>query len=202
MIDDNATSDVADDVLLDGARLEVRAEDGDRRYDPIRDPLVFGPRAASDGLLETHALDSGWYWIVETRAPKGFIGSAPILVELNLDPTVTCVWDRGAPSLCRPSVGEADSTSCTLVLVYSTPSAPAPGVADDPARGPSITLPPTHVMDGTVAPAPAGVGWTSVVAAFAVFTAVVLGLRPVRRPQRQGPKSTRTPGSTNSIGPS
>ena len=177
-LDNNGTADSNDDVLLDGATFEVRSDDGDGIYETGQDALVFGPADAADGLLDTDVLPGGMYWIVETVVPSGFTGSDPILVELNLDPSKTCIWDADGLIECQPNEGQV--VSLTVVIVDNTPVLPTGGVG--PLTGtpkPKATLPPTDTIDGT-SNAPAGDGWRLVLLGMAGMLSASLLLTPAR----------------------
>jgi cell division septation protein DedD len=180
-IDDNGTADTADDVLLDGATFDVYADDGDSTFEIDQDTHVFGPVQASDGLLDTDVLPGGKYWIVESVVPSGFTGSDPILVELNLDPTQTCIWDAAGLVDCVPSEGQG--LSSTVVMVNNSPVKPTtqPTGAVGGARGtPKVTLPPTDTVDGVAPSAPAGDGWRVILLGMAALLATSLVLTPAR----------------------
>jgi prealbumin domain-containing protein len=178
-LDNNGTADEADDVLLDGAKFEVRSDDGDGIFETGQDPVVFGPADAADGLLDTDLLPGGMYWIVEAVVPNGFVGSDPILVELNLDPSQTCIWDADGLIDCLPNEGQNEGLSLTMVVVDNTPVQPTGGVGG--ATGtPRVTLPPTDTVDGTAPSAPAGDGWRLILIGMAGTLAAALVLTPAR----------------------
>jgi hypothetical protein len=184
-IDDNGTADPNDDVLLDGASFEVWADDGDNSFDKNQDTKVYGPVEASDGLLDTDVLPGGKYWIVETVVPSGFVGSDPILVELNLDPSKTCIWDRSGLVSCEPNQG-GEGLSLTVVIVDNSPVQPTGGVGG--ATGtpkPHVTLPPTDTADVLTPSAPAGDGWRLILLGLAGMLAAALLLTPARIVVRQ-----------------
>ena len=140
--DTRGTADTDDDVMLDGASFEVYLDDGDETFDD-GDELVFGPATTEDGLLDTDQLEAGQYWIVEAVVPAGFTGSDPILVELNTDSSVTCVWDALGLIECEENVDNVDGLSWTIVLVDNAPiaSTPSPtggvgGATGTPRRDP------------------------------------------------------------------
>jgi len=182
-LDNNGTADPDDDVLLDGASFEVWSDDGDGIFESGQDTLVFGPVAAADGLIDTDVLPGGMYWIVEVVVPAGFTGSDPILVELNLDPSQTCVWDADGLIECAPNQGEV--VSFTVVIVDNTPVQPTGGVG--PLTGtpkPKATLPPTDAIDGTSS-APAGDGWRLALLGMAGMLSAALVLTPARAAVRR-----------------
>ena len=96
-VDNNGTADPDDDVFLDGASFALYLDDGDGMFEAGETTLVFGPAPTVDSMIDTDMLLPGEYWIVEAVVPAGFVGSDPILVELNTDPTITCLWDAPAP---------------------------------------------------------------------------------------------------------
>lgn len=179
-MDNNGTATQDDDVLLDGAKFEIWLDDGDNAFETGEDTLVFGPADAADGLLDTDVLPGGKYWIVETVVPAGFVGSDPILVELNVDPSKVCIWD--ASGLLECVANDQESLSLTIVIVDNTPeAAPTGGVGG--ATGtpkPKVTLPPTDAIDGTASSAPAGDGWRILLLGLAAMLAASLLLTPAR----------------------
>jgi hypothetical protein len=181
-VDNNGTADQDDDMLLDGASFEVYLDDGDQTFD-AGDELVFGPTGTEDGLVDTDQLEAGWYWIVEAVVPAGFTGSDPILVELNTDSSVTCLWDASGELECFEN-GDIDveGLSWTIVLVDNSPTAtPTGGVGG--ATGtpgiPGVTLPPTDTLSGGPI-APAGGGWRLILLAMAGLMAAALLVTPAR----------------------
>ncbi len=175
-------NDLLDDELLDGATFEVYKDDGDVAFEDSVDELVFGPAVASNGRLETGPLDAGWYWIVETIVPDGFTGSDPILVELNLDSEVTCIWGAGGLVDCVGNDGENEESSWTIVEVENTPEDPgeSPGGSTLGETGtPNITLPPTDTVTGA-SDGGASQGWRLVILAMAGLIAAALLLTPAR----------------------
>jgi hypothetical protein len=140
---------------------------------------VFGPADAANGLLDTDVLPGGKYWIVETVVPSGFVGSDPILVELNLDATQVCIWD--ASGLVECVANDQQSLSLTIVIVDNTPVQPTGGVGG--ATGtpkPRATLPPTDTIDGITSSAPASDGWRVILLGLAGLLAASLLLTPAR----------------------
>jgi hypothetical protein len=182
--DTNGTPDPDDDVLLDGASFEVYLDDGDQAFD-AGDELVFGPSATAGGMVDTDQLEAGWYWIVEAVVPAGFTGSDPILVELNTDSSVTCVWGAIGQIECVDNEDiVVEGLSWTIVEVDNTPieSTPAPtggvgGATGTPGAG--VTLPPTDTLtSGPIAPA--GDGWRLILLAMAGLMAAALLVTPAR----------------------
>jgi Prealbumin-like fold domain len=190
-VDNKGTADPDDDEALDGATFEVWADDGDEVFETGQDELVFGPAEAPGGLLDTDLLDDGDYWIVETTVPDGYVGSDPILVELNLDPSVTCIWDFGGLIECEPNEGENSELSLTIVIVDNTPeSQPTPtggvgGAVGTPGASARATLPATDTIDGTGTTAPAGDSWRLLLLAMAGVLTAVLMLTPARAAVRK-----------------
>jgi len=182
-VDSGGTEDTNDDVLLDGASFKVYLDDGDETFDD-GDELVFGPTPTVEGLLDTDQLEAGSYWIVESVVPEGFIGSDPILVELNTDPSITCAWDAGGLIECEENVVDVDGLSWTIVIVDNTsieetptPTGGVGGATGTP--GPGVTLPPTD----TLSPEPtifAGDGWRLILLAMAGLMAAALLATPAR----------------------
>ncbi len=134
-------------------------------------------------MLDTDQLDAGWYWIVEAVVPAGFVGSDPILVELNTDASVTCVWDAEGLIGCEDNTGNVEDLSWTIVLVDNSPveETPTPtggvGGATGTPGAPGITLPPTDTLSGGT-DALAGDGWRLILLAMAGLMAAALLLTP------------------------
>jgi hypothetical protein len=177
--DTRGTADTDDDLMLDGASFEVYLDDGDETFD-AGDELVFGPATTEDGLLDTDLLEAGQYWIVESVVPSGFTGSDPILVELNTDSSVSCVWDAEGLIECEENVGNVDDLSWTIVLVDNAPI-PTGGVggATGTPGAPGVTLPPTDTLSDTPS-APNGDGWRLILLAMAGLMAAALMLTPAK----------------------
>jgi hypothetical protein len=191
-VDNRGTEDPDDDVLLDGASFEVYADDGDETFD-ADDELVFGPAVATGGMLDTDLLDEGDYWIVESTVPDGFEGSDPILVELNVDPSKTCIWDSAGLIECEVNQDEED-LSLTIVIVDNTPEEsvqptdrPNPtgdvgGAVGTPR--PRATLPATDTLDG-VTTSSGGDSWRIVLLGMAGLLTAMLMLTPTRTVARK-----------------
>jgi Prealbumin-like fold domain len=157
-------------------------DDGDEVFDDVLDTLVFGPAPTDGGTVETGPLDAGWYWIVETTVPDGYTGSDPILVELNLDDEVTCIWDAAGLVDCVGNDGENEVSSWTWVEVENTPEDPdesPDGSTLGETGTPEITLPPTDTVTGAN-DAGASQGWRLVILAMAGLIAAALLLTPAR----------------------
>jgi Prealbumin-like fold domain len=184
-VDNNGTADPSDDEALDGATFEVWADDGDEAFETDQDELVFGPAAAPGGMVDTDLLDGGMYWIVETIVPDGFVGSDPILVELNIDPSVTCIWDFGGLIECEPNQGDVSELSWTIVIVDNTPESQPTGEVGGSTGTPRATLPATDTLDGTATTAPAGESWRLILLAMAGVLTAVLMLTPARAAVRK-----------------
>jgi hypothetical protein len=177
--------------MLDGASFSVYSDNGNQVFDN-GDELAFGPATTDQGLLDTPQIRPGWYWIVETVVPEGYVGSDPILVELNTDASITCIWDAAGLIECDDNVGNVKELSWTIVLVDNAPIGPAPTGAVGGATGtpgaPSVTLPPTDTLSsGTTAPA--GDGWRLILLAMAGLLSAGLLVTPapvvVRRNDRK-----------------
>ena len=181
-VDNRGTADAGDDVLLDGASFEVYLDDGDETFDD-GDELVFGAAETDAGLLDTDELEAGWYWIVEAVVPTGFVGGDPILVELNTDASVSCIWDAEGLIGCEDNTGDVNGLSWTIVLVDNSPieETPAPTGGVGGATGtpgvPGITLPPTDTLSGGT-DVPAGDGWRLILLAMAGLMAAALLVTP------------------------
>jgi hypothetical protein len=189
-VDNNGTADPDDDLLLDGASFALYLDDGDALFESDEDDLVFGPAPTVDAMIDTDILQPGEYWIVEAVVPTGFVGSDPILVELNTDPTFTCFWDATGSQGCDENEGDVEGLSWTIVIVDNTPieATPAPTAEATPAPTggvggatgrPSITLPPTDTL-GAVTTAPASDNWRLILLAMAGLMATALVLTPAR----------------------
>jgi hypothetical protein len=185
----------ADDTLLDGASFEIWSDDGDSSFDPTKDTKVFGPAPATGGMIDSTLLDAGNYWIVESTVPDGYVGSDPILVELNLDKSVSCVWAAAGLVECTPNQGNVDHLSWTIVLVDNSPEpkatpTPAGGVGGAtgtprPTARPHATLPSTDTTDGTRTGSPAGDAWRLALLAMAGLLTMSLILTPARATARR-----------------
>jgi hypothetical protein len=163
VFDSQSTADPDDDTLLDAGVFAVHLDDGDGILEPAGDALVFGPAEANGGLLDTAVLPRGRYWIVQTATPAGYRPAAPVLAELNLDSTVTCLWDATGPLECHVNDVGAENLSWTIAVMVNDPlptatvaptDAPEPtpagtGGVEGATGTPDITLPPT---DGSGAP--------------------------------------------------
>jgi Prealbumin-like fold domain len=185
--DNKGTDSIDDDVALDGATFEVYLDDGDETFDAGSDTLVFGPATTVGGLLDTDPLEEGSYWIVETVVPAGFTGSDPILVDLNIDSAVTCIWNAQGLVECVDNSGDVDGLSWTIVEVENTPvqatSTPTPtatptGEVEGATGTPNITLPPTDTALGGGPAAPSSDGWRLILLAMAGLLAAALMLTP------------------------
>ena len=179
--DTRGTQNPNDDVMLDGASFEVYLDDGDEAFDD-GDELVFGPETTEVGLLDTDQLEPGSYWIVESEVPAGFTGSDPILVELNTDASVTCIWDAQGLIECEENTEDVEGLSWTIVLVDNSPtSTPTGGVggATGTPGVPGVTLPPTDTLSGGTLTPPAD-GWRLILMALAGLMAAALLLTPAR----------------------
>ena len=146
---------------------------------------MFGEDPTIDGLLDTDPLPGGSYWIVETIVPDGYVGSDPILVELNLDPSMTCVWDAAGLIECTENEGQVEDLSWTIVIVDNTPDAQPTGGVGGATGTPSITLPPTDALAGTGTTTPTGDGWRLILLAMAALLGSALVLTPARAGTRR-----------------
>jgi hypothetical protein len=140
-------------------------------------------------MLDTDMLDEGEYWIVESTVPAGFEGSDPILVELNVDASKTCIWDTDGLIGCEPNEGEQSELSLTIVIVDNTPEAEQPtggvgGAVGTPRASARATLPATDTL-GTASTSPAGDSWRIVLLAMAGMLTATLMLTPARAAARR-----------------
>ncbi len=143
-IDNKGTATFEDDEFLGGASFEIYLDDGDSVFEPAQDTLAGGPAEAIDGLLTFDNLAGGSYWIVETVVPTGFVGSDPILIDLNLDASLVCLWDSTGSLGCDAGEGPSD-----VVFVDNTPEgAPTPTGSELPAESERPT--PTGGVGGVV----------------------------------------------------
>ncbi len=141
-IDNKGTATFDDDELLAGATFEIYLDDGDSVFEPAEDTLAGGPTEAVEGVLSFDNLAGGSYWIVETVVPTGFVGSDPILIDLNLDASLLCSWDSTGFLGCEAGEGPLDT-----VFVDNTPEgAPTPTGSDLPAESERPT--PTGGVEG------------------------------------------------------
>jgi hypothetical protein len=141
-------------------------------------------------MLDTDLLDEGKYWIVESTVPSDYVGSDPILVELNVDESKTCVWDADGLIECEPS--DEQTVSFTIVLVDNTPKSEEPTGGVNPATGTPApaasaraTLPATDTLDAASS-APLGDNWRIVLLAMAGVLTAALMLTPGRSVVRRG----------------
>jgi hypothetical protein len=119
---------------------------------------------------------------VETVVPAGYSGSDPILVELNTDSQVSCVWDLFGLIECTANEGDVSGLSWTIVEVANSPTqaSPSPTGGVEAATGtPGITLPPTDTVTGGPGTT-AGDGWRLVLLALAGLIGAALLLTPSR----------------------
>lgn len=196
--DTQGTDDRSDDTLLDGAEFEVYADDGDGVYRPGEETLVHGPVPAPGGMIDTADLPAGRYWIAQSTFPAGFMGAAPILVELNLDPSVSCVWTSVGLKECALNSQGAEHLSWTIAMIDNerlpdpvettaptddpATAAPTGGVAGatgTPAA-PAITLPPSDVAGASNAADDQGGRMAAATLLAVALAALLLALRPVR----------------------
>lgn len=149
-LDSLATDAIDDDVLLDGTTVTIHADDGDAAFDPTADGVAFGPAAVAGGLLDTARLGPGRYW-VSTTPPAGYDAPSPILVDLNTDGSMTCVWDAGGLTECQANDAGAEGLSWTMVLVRNAPTATptATPTADPTAAQTDPTATSTGAVEGT-----------------------------------------------------
>lgn len=204
-LDTLGTDTTDDDVLLDGTTITVHADDGDGAFDSVVDAVAFGPTGAVGGLLDSSQLVPGRYW-VDADPPAGYEAPLPLLVELNTDGTMTCVWDEGGLTECQANDAGAEGLSWTMVLVRNAPSAtptatplPAPtAVPTDPSAAPtgevleatgrpSVTLPPTDRVGAGVEPTAApSLSWVLVLL-LSICTLLVGAARSTRTAAERSP---------------
>ena len=158
-----------------GGTFEVRRDDGDGLLDTAADPSVFGPQENEEGVV-TDQLEPGSYWVVEVRPPDGFGSHGPVLVHLNLDPTMDCVagdlefWGDG------PRCQEGQGYTSVVFWYHIPPSA---------TERPALTAPPTDAHDESVPePGERRVPWLALTGL--ALTSLLVLLAPRRR--RNGPE--------------
>jgi hypothetical protein len=183
-IDNKGTQSFEDDVLLNGASFALYRDNGDSAYSAVTDTLVSGPSAAVDGTLTIEHLTAGSYWVVETVVPAGFTGTDPILVALNLDPSLVCLWDRDGLHGCEEADGDGP---LDVVFVDNTPK---PNGSTQPASSPNGEVQGVRGTPGATPPATDTIGnvsdissgsWRIVLAGLAILIAIsLLFTRPTR----------------------
>jgi hypothetical protein len=145
---------------------------------------VFGPAEADGGLLDTDTFEEGQYWIVEATVPAGFEGSDPILIELNVDPSVTCIWDADGLDECLPNGEEQSELAFTIVIVSNSPTDPEPtptGTVGGATGTPRVTAEPTLPATDTAGVAGStGEAWRLVLLGLAGVLGAALALHPAR----------------------
>lgn len=143
------------DKLLKGATFtlyketEVVPTDGRPTFvdgtDNVEDNIVGNPQeTGEDGLVTFSDLDDGWYWLVETTVPSGYVKSDdPIMVHVQngvvmvAKPTVTTA-DDGQVSytygdLKAPDEYDASSNTYTMSILNK-------GISQIPSTGGSGTI--------------------------------------------------------------
>jgi hypothetical protein len=197
VFDSQSTADPDDDTLLDAGVFAVHLDDGDGIFEPAADALVFGPAEANGGLLDTADLPAGRYWIVQTATPAGYRPAAPVLAELNLDSTVTCLWDATGPLECHVNDVGAEDLSWTIAVVVNDPlpsATVAPTEAPEPTAAgtggvegatgtPAVTLPPTDGSEALTGPSTEA-GGRMALAILAVVAGLAVLLNGRRRQAR------------------
>ncbi len=193
-VDNKGTAPFEDDEFLDGATFAIYLDDGDSTFEPAEDTLAGGPAKAVDGILTIADLAGGSYWIVETVVPTGFVGSDPILIDLNLDASLICFWDSTGSLGCEDGEGPSDT-----VFVDNTPEgAPTPTGSELPVESdrptpsgqvggvigtPNVTPPTTDALsDATSA---ASGGWRIVLAGLAGLIVLALVFTQPARARRE-----------------
>ncbi len=187
-IDNKGTPPFEDDEFLDGASFALYLDNGDGLFSEVTDTLAGGPAEAVDGILTFEDLAAGSYWIVETIVPAGFTGSDPMLIELNVDPALVCIWDRTGLLSCEAA---KDGGPLDIVFVDNTPDddpEPNPTGSDLPVSSdrptpssgvggatgtPGVTPPSTDTISAG-SNSTGGGGWRLVLAGLALLIAVAL----------------------------
>jgi hypothetical protein len=198
-IDNKGTlTDFEDDEFLDGASFAVYRDNGDETFSAADDTLVAGPEAAVGGILDVDHLSAGSYWIVETVVPAGFVGSDPILIDLNTNPDAVCLWDSTGLLVCEDAQGEG---GFDVVFVDNTPTGnptPSPTGSDLPvesgrptpsggvegATGTPGATPPATDTIGDVS-TPSSGNWRIVLASLAALIALALVFTQPSRVRRE-----------------
>jgi hypothetical protein len=95
-VDSKGTREYGDDTLLPGATFRIYKDDGDGRYDPDSDIVVFDG-VAKNGFLVFEDPEPAQYWVIEIDAPTGYELARPRIVRYE--------GDEGAPADCIAAPG-------------------------------------------------------------------------------------------------
>ena len=118
-VNDQGTSTVEDDRITGGATFELRADDGDGRYEPNGDDArVIDTAVAPRGFAVFDPPGPGDYWITETDSPSGLDVAPPQLVTYT-----TSVEACGVLGDLRKCVPDDDGVGgFTVVAVMDSPT--------------------------------------------------------------------------------
>ena len=169
-VDDQGTSDPADDLIVGGATFEFRADDGDHVYEPTGDDApVLATVEATHGFAVFTPPAPGQYWVTEVSAPPGLDTAPPQLVSYSVPSTPQNCSVVRSVSHC---VLDEDASGGFVVVVIS--DSPSGGVESGTGGG---TLPATDTgSDGTGPSA-----WIALVAVVALSCAGFLAVSHRRR---------------------
>ena len=168
-VNDQGTPAVDDDRITGGAVFELRADDGDRVYEPSGDDApVIDTVAAPRGFAVFVPPASGDYWVTESTPPEGLDVAPPQFVTYTTD-----IQNCGVIGDRRTCVADDDGIGgFTIVAVLDSPTGGSlPADATAPATD---TSPP-------VRRSPAELGWIAVlICLFALSVGVVSMTRRAR----------------------
>jgi hypothetical protein len=120
-VTNKGTDQLRDDRLLPGARIEIRIDDGDGKYEPTTDDSKIGFDGVADkGFLIFRTPPDGDYWVVEADAPTGFEKSRPLLVHYPADIVAGNCVQIGNKQHCLPD--DDASGGILLVVISDTPA--------------------------------------------------------------------------------
>ena len=118
-VNDQGTSSIEDDRITGGATFELRADDGDGRYEPDGDDApVIDVAAAPRGFAIFLPPAPGDYWITESSPPAGLDIAPPQLVTYTTD--VEACGVIGAHRRCVPD--DDGVGGFTVVAVLDSPT--------------------------------------------------------------------------------
>jgi len=166
-VNDQGTTDPADDRIAGGARFEFRKDDGDGVYEPNGDDApVLATVDARFGFAVFTPPAPGRYWVTEVSAPPGLEIAPPQLVTYTVDATPrNCTIVKRAASCVRD---EDASGGFVEVVVADSPL----GGGVLPATG-HPTLPPT---DSNPRVMPRSDVWAAVIGMLILFSLTLLAL--------------------------
>ena len=175
-VNDQGTSTTEDDRITGGATFELRADDGDGRYEPSGDDApVIATDAATRGFAVFDPPGPGEYWITEIDPPTGLDVAPPQLVTYT-----TSIEACGVLGDHRTCVPDDDGVGGFTVVA----------VMDSPAGGSlpaGATAPPTDTVAPTDTPPDAS--FWMVVGASVIGTLVAVIYLGRRATERRDPSS-------------